>query len=106
MITTSFLALIEGEAPVKAGDDVADALWMDVDLNEEETGENGFFQVWNLSLSCREKNIFLGAKVGITRSGNSLLTQEKYHLIAADGLAVDHGCIITQALLYLKERLK
>ena len=106
VITTSFLALIEGEAPVKAGDDAADALWMDVDLNEEETGENGFFQVWNLSLSCREKNIFLGAKVGITRSGNSLLTQEKYHLIAADGLAVDHGCIITQALLYLKERLK
>lgn len=48
----------------------------------------------------------MGARVGITRSGNSILTQETYHLLSARGLAVDHGCIITQALLYLKERLE
>lgn len=30
VITTSFLALAEGDLPVRAGDDAADALWMDV----------------------------------------------------------------------------
>ena len=105
VITTSFLALIEGEAPVKAGDDAAEAAWMDVEL-KEEPGQEGFFQVWNLKLSCQEKGVTVRARVGITRSGNSLLTQETYHLLSADGLAVDHGCIITQALLYLKERLE
>ena len=34
-----------------------------------------------------------------------ILNQKKYHLVANDKLAADHGCLITQALLYLKEKL-
>ena len=105
VITTSFLALINGEMPVKAGDDAAEAAWMDVELKEEPAKEE-FYQIWNLDLTCQERGISVGARVGITRSGNSILTQETYHLLSARGLAVDHGCIITQALLYLKERLE
>ena len=90
---------------LERGIPAAEAAWMDVEL-KEEPGQEGFFQVWNLKLSCQEKGVTVGARVGITRSGNSLLTQETYHLLSADGLAVDHGCIITQALLYLKERLE
>lgn len=82
-----------------------DAAWMDVELKEEPAKE-GFYQIWNLDLTCQERGISVGARVGITRSGNSILTQETYHLLSARGLAVDHGCIITQALLYLKERLE
>lgn len=51
--------LEEGDIPVKAGDDAADALWMEVRLTRE-----------------------------------------------SDGIAVDHGCLIVQALLHLKARLE
>lgn len=106
VITTSFISLAEGDLPAKAGDDAAEAVWMDVELSEEAPGETGFSQIWRLKLSSKEKNVFLEAKVGITLSGSPLLTQETYRLLDSKGLAADHGCIITQALLYLKERLQ
>lgn len=106
VITTSFLSLIQGTAPVKAGDDAAQALWLDAELTREKKEEPGFVQVWDLKLSSQENQIDLTARVGITLSGSGLVFQEDYHLLECRGLAADHGCIITQALLYLKERLE
>ena len=108
VITTSFLALVEGDIPVKAGDDAADALWMDVELEPEPDSaawSDGFAKIWNLKLKNKENGILLHARVGIRRSSHRLLSQERYELLACSGLAVDHGCIITQALLYLRSRL-
>lgn len=105
VITTSFLALVEDDIPVKAGDDAADALWMNVALSLEEKEEDFHVERWNLELWNEEQQVRVGAKIRLTRSGHPLLSQERYELVESRGLAVDHGCLITQALLYLKEKL-
>lgn len=104
VITTSFLALVEGDVPVKAGDDAEDALWFEISL-DMVLKENGR-EVWELRLVNREHEIHLGAKVEITCSVHGILPQERYRLKECSGLAVDHGCIITQAILYLRKRLE
>ena len=115
VITTAFVALVEGDIPVQAGDDAADAVWMDAELTRESTeadgqdaalkGMPGSREVWNLQLTNEEKQIHLHAKVEITHSAHRLLSQKSYRLLECDGIAVDHGCIITQALLYLRKQL-
>lgn len=113
VITTSFLALAEGNINIKAGDDAADALWMSVELtkeeqkNKEETEKSGRQEeIWKLILTQENQGIFLSARVSVSRSLHPILAQERYVLLSSSGLAVDHGCIITQALLYLKQRLE
>ncbi len=105
VITTSFLALVEGDIPVKAGDDASDALWMDASVTLVEKDELSNAEVWKLELKNEEHNVTLGALVKITRSTHPLLSQERYELLESQGLAADHGCLVTQALLYIKERL-
>ena len=103
VITTSFLALVEGDVEVKAGDDAADAMWFQIKLeNANEKGE-----VWNLALSNQSgaEPIHIGAKVAVISSGHRLLKQKDYKLLETNGLVADHGCLITQALLYMKEKL-
>ena len=107
VITTSYLALVEGDLAVQAGDDAADALWFRVELEQEhdEIEKNTNVEIWNLKLTNAENKISVGAKVSITHSGHKLLDQKQYQIVENDGLAADHGCLITQALLYLKEKL-
>lgn len=140
VITTSYLALVEGELPVKAGDDAADALWMDVELSlepapereakseadvtaeseteleaeseaepkteakadtEAEPGRTA--EIWRLTLTNADRCITAGARVKVSYNTSGVLAQEKYELLESDKIAVDHGCIITQALLYLRK---
>ena len=107
VITTSYLALVEGDLAVQAGDDAADALWFRVELEQEhdEIEKNTNVEIWNLKLTNAENKISVGAKVSITHSGHKLLDQKQYQIVENDGLAADHVCLITQALLYLKEKL-
>ena len=106
VITTSYLALVEGNIPVKAGDDAADAVWFQVKLEQECQEEDGKRTVWNLKLANQERNLHIGAKVEITKSGHKLLEQEHYKLLESNMIAADHGCLILQAMLYLKGRLE
>ena len=103
VITTSYLALVEGDIAVQAGDDAADALWFKISLEKGESKETG--EVWNLVLVNEECNIEVSAKVSVTSTGHKILNQKTYKLIENHKLAADHGCLITQALLYLKEKL-
>ena len=103
VITTSFLALVEGDVPVKAGDDADDALWFQVSLTRDPEASR---EIWHLELCHKEQGISLSSKVQICRSSHPLLTQERYQLLASDGIAVDHGCIITQALLELRRAIE
>ena len=48
----------------------------------------------------------VSAKVEIVYSGHPLIKEESYHLLESHGIAVDHGCIVTNALLYLKNQLE
>lgn len=104
VITTSFVALAEGDIPVKAGDDAADALWMDAELIREPCQEE-HTQIWHLILKNEPRQIRLEGSVRRTVSSHPLLPQETFTLIESRGIAVDHACLITQALLYLKARL-
>lgn len=133
VITTAYLALVEGELPVRAGDDAADALWMDVELAQEmaDTADATLEQqekqeqqeadyggkaehqasdpgqteeIWRLTLTNAERNVSVSARVKRSYAASAILSQEKYELLESDGIAVDHGCIITQALLFLRER--
>lgn len=113
VITTSYLALVEGDIPVKAGDDAADALWFKINLNREckecsqkESDIKNQSEIWKLDLTNEEHDIHVGTKVEITHSGHRLLDKKQYHMIENNGLAADHGCLIIQALLYLKEKVE
>lgn len=120
VITTSFLALVEGNIPVKAGDDAADALWFKINLepeadsavettceDEKKDGNSEVRkEIWNLRLFNEEEGVDVGAKVSVTYSGHRIVEQKHYRLLESNGLAADHGCLITQAILYIKERLE
>ena len=109
IITTSYLALVEGDLKVQAADDAKDAQWLDVDLKRlstEEKEDQSSVEVWELSLTNKEQGIDVSAKVEITYSGHPLIKEETYHLLESKGIAVDHGCIVTNALLYLKNQLE
>lgn len=104
IITTSFLALVEGDIPVKAGDDAEDAAWFRISLNRGESGKDGE-TIWKLRLYNEEKKAEAECTVSVTVSGHKLLKEEKYELLESHGLAADHGCLIVQALLYIKGQL-
>lgn len=129
VITTSYLGLVEGDVPVQAGDDAAEALWMDASLErecdevesdegehderecgEEKSGrqassEKGSCGIWRLILRNPEAGISLMARVAIRRGSHPVVSEEEYQLVESRGIAVDHGCIIAQALRYLYCRL-
>ena len=93
----------------QAADDAKDAQWLDVDLKRlstEEKEDQSSVEVWELSLTNKEQGIDVSAKVEITYSGHPLIKEETYHLLESKGIAVDHGCIVTNALLYLKNQLE
>lgn len=106
VITTSYLALVEGDLAVQAGDDAADALWFKVSLKQESNDTENRIEVWNLNLVNEERMIQVGAKVELIHSGHKLLDKKQYRIVENNYLAADHGCLITQALLYLKEKLE
>lgn len=106
VITTSYLALVEGDIAVQAGDDAADALWFKVSLKQESNLAKETEEIWNLVLLNSEQDIEVSAKVLVASSGHKILNQKTYKLIENHKLAADHGCLITQALLYLKEKLE
>ena len=105
VITTSYLALVEGDIAVQAGDDAADALWFKVSLNQKSNDADNRTEVWKLNLTNVERGIQVGAEVKILQSGHKLLNKKQYRIVEINSLAADHGCLITQALLYLKEKL-
>ena len=106
VITTSYLALVEGDLSVQAGDDAADALWFKVSLKQESNDTENRIEVWNLNLVNEERMIQVGAKVELIHSGHKLLDKKQYRIVENNFLAAEHGCLITQALLYLKEKLE
>lgn len=111
VITTAFLALVEGELPVKAGDDAADALWLDISLQQTDTnpdsaGETvpGESCIYTLSLTNAACGVSLSATIKRSVVKRSVLKDIQYELISSDGIAVDHALIITDALLHLKSQ--
>ena len=98
VITTSYLAVVEGELPVKAGDDAADALWFQVALEEDSREKN----VFQLILTQPERKLTLRAAVRREETRRGLLKDVQYQLLKSEGIANDHSSLIVDALLYLR----
>ncbi len=101
IITTSYLAVVEGDIPVKAGDDAADALWMDLTLMQ--VSRRGKNTVYRLFLENRPAEISLHALVRVTVQSKGVLVENGYKILETRGIAMDHGAIILQALLRLRQ---
>ena len=108
VITTAYLALVEGELPVRAGDDAADALWFDLDLTETGTEFSDEPKAektvkYELKLVNDEAGLKLSASLTRTTIKRGPLTDVRYELCSSDGIAVDHGLILSDAVLYLMD---
>ena len=108
VITTAYLALVEGELRVRARDDAADALWFDLDLTEtgsEFSDEPKAEKTvkYELKLVNDEAGLKLSASLTRTTIKRGPLTDVRYELCSSDGIAVDHGLILSDAVLYLMD---
>ena len=111
VITTAYLALVEGELPVRAGDDAADAGWFDVELSETEceflkAPEEGVRIRYALTLTDSAGKQELKAVFDRTEQKRGPLTDIRYELLSSDGIAVDHGLILSDAVLYLRKAVQ
>ena len=99
VITTAYLAVLDADVPVKAGDDAADAVWFDVDFETmQEDGKTYHL----LTLRSDERGLCLQAKTEEIIQDYGILKDRREKLVFSDGIASDHGEIITDALLCLE----
>ena len=86
---------------VKAGDDAADAVWYDVQLQSGDMGKNG--QQYLLSLENRERNLALQAIVETAEKRTDYIVKHSSSVIQSQGIAADHAALITDVLLRIEE---
>ncbi len=101
VITTAYLAVLDADVPVKAGDDAADAVWFDVGFETlQEDGETYHL----LTLRSCERGMCLQAKTQEIVRDYGILKDRREKLVFSDGIAGDHGEIITDAMLAIRGR--
>lgn len=108
IVTVSYLAMVEQGLSIKAGDDAADALWMDVTFlkDKDEKMERGRrLQNYYISLFNADKNITLSAEVERSENICGIIKEVNYQVISRDKIAFDHPSFIIQALLHIKSLL-
>ena len=121
VITTAYMAVLQGEErQVHAGDDAADAVWCDLELEEipvqtgggqtDRTGNHAKQEEpesvvqFSLHVKNKERGLDTSALVEYRRRG-TLVREETFSVKEAGQIAVDHAAIIVQALSVLKSRL-
>ena len=100
IITTAYLALVEGELAEHAGDDAADAAWFDVKLTPEDTDKDGA-GTYLLTLDCAPRDLHMTAEIRVTWEVHGLLRKRHDELLSSEKIAADHPLLIADALLYL-----
>lgn len=128
VITTAYMALVQGQEPKAcAGDDAADAVWCELNLEKIEIGEHPQYAeeqenaedgahpqcaaqqesievtAYRLSVKNQEKNLDTCAMVERKRH-LGLIREESFVVKESGMIAVDHAAIIVQALTILQER--
>lgn len=112
IVTISYLALVDEELDVKAGDDASDVTWADVFITklEEKTvlgkEKERIQHKYELRLVSKEKGIDLSAIITMTENKEGLLKEKNYEVIETKGIAFDHPRFIVQALLYIEDALR
>lgn len=114
VITTAYMALIQGQEPeAAAGDDAADAVWCELGLEEIKGGEASrgtgqqedgcIITTYRLSVKNQEKHLDTCALVERKRLPG-LIREESFTVKECGMIAVDHAAIIVQALTILQGR--
>lgn len=105
IITVSYLALVEEELILKAGDDAADALWFDVSLkkeNEEVVNNNRKKQYYELTLINYDREIELNASIEYSQNVKGIIKEPEFKVLKTNHIAFDHPSFILQGLLFLE----
>lgn len=99
VITVSFLAYLEQDVKVMAGDDAKEAAWADVNCQLVKTSFTDMecIRTYDLTLSNKEAGLYGQAAVEV-RSSKSGISNRKYTIVHKDGIAFDHAKIILNAL--------
>lgn len=107
IVTVAYLALIEEGLVAHAGDDAADAGFFAVRFAAEKTERRDarLYTDWRLTLT-RADGVEVSALVRVGENEKALLREQSFEQLESNGLAGDHPCIITQALLHLQERIR
>lgn len=112
VITTAYMALVQGEEPKAcAGDDAADAVWCGLELekikSERQPCSAGKQDIeittYRLHVKNQEKALDTCAIVEQKRH-LGLIREESFEVKECGEIAVDHAAIIVQALTILQER--
>lgn len=113
IVTISYLALIEEDKKVQAGDDAIDAAWFDISFKKQGEVE----EVFNAKGNCRVKNIYeltltneqkgiqLQSTVEMSYNKYGIMKEYKYCDASKEGIAFDHSRFIAQALLHIQNLL-
>ncbi len=114
VITTAYMALVQGqELKARAGDDAADAVWCELELEKIADGGTADWEAkpeqeteittYRLSVKNQEKGLDTCALVE-RRRRPGLIREESFTVKDCGLIAVDHAAIIVQALTILQER--
>jgi 8-oxo-dGTP diphosphatase len=108
IVTIAYVALLENELKVQAGDDAEDAAWFDVSLQkqEEKLENERKEEVYELTLTNPLDQTKVRAKVKYSYLHHSILKDEKYDVLETNHLAFDHPAFIVKGLLHIAKRLQ
>lgn len=111
IITVAYVALVDESLYVQAGDDAADACFVELSLRklntlEEECNEKAKeICTYELKAVNEEKGLELSAIVERSRNKEGLLKETAFKVIEVKGIAFDHPRFIVETMLYLKRLL-
>ncbi|BBF44569.1 ADP-ribose pyrophosphatase [Lachnospiraceae bacterium KM106-2] len=102
-ISVSYLAYVDENRVICAGDDAKDAGWADISCNciHSKVQDGNKIEEYELILSNIEKEINGRAIVEVKQRVDSVVKQTKYNIIQAKGIAFDHPKMIVHAMQYL-----
>lgn len=104
IITTAFMSVVrEDEVKVKAGDDAAEALWFDINLDTTHECIDGW-DIYHHTLTLTHNDLALSAKV-LEKVKQGLIHERHVEALDSHMIAFDHAKVIVQAYNKLKERL-
>lgn len=116
IVTVAYLALLESNQKVEAGDDAAEAEWFSLSIEKEyeELLEEGNAilkhkrkrERYHIRVTC-EKNQDIKAEATVDYFCNidTLLLQEDYEVICSNGISFDHPAFILRAYQLLRKRM-
>ena len=107
IITSAYLSVVdEGQVKVQAGDDAADAKWMQLHCQTESVKEDGDWKrtIYRLALENKEAELTISAIV--EKKERSGLVRETYYKVKeSEQIACDHAALIVQAWKLVESRL-